>query len=150
MRVLKFVLSLATTLCLIYFLDNRWVIKGNPIPPIGKFMDPFNGFWRNIEPHGIKGPESLSLPGLKENMTVTFDSLMVPHIFASNELDLYYAQGYITARYRLWQMEFQTHAAAGRVSEITGAGSNDAVLNFDRGQRRLGMVHAARRAVTAL
>jgi penicillin amidase len=150
MRILKFVLSFAITLCLIYFLDNRWVIKGNPIPPIGKFMDPFNGFWRNIEPDGSKGPESLSLPGLRENVTVMYDSLMVPHIFAHNDLDLYYAQGYITARYRLWQMEFQTHAAAGRVSEITGAGSNDAVLKFDRGQRRLGMVHAARNAVKAL
>jgi penicillin amidase len=150
MRVLKFVISLCTTFLLIYFLDNRWVIKGNPIPPIGKFVDPFNGFWRNIEPHDYKGPESLTLPGLQENVSVTFDSLLVPHIFANNDLDLYYAQGYITAKYRLWQMEFQTHAAAGRVSEITGAGSSDAVLNYDRGQRRLGMVHAARRALTAL
>ena len=75
MRVLKFVISLCTTFLLIYFLDNRWVIKGNPIPPIGKFIDPFNGFWRNIEPHDYKGPESLTLPGLHDNVSVTFDSL---------------------------------------------------------------------------
>ncbi len=150
MHVFKFIVSLCITLALIYFLDNRWVIKGNPIPPLGKFMDPFNGFWRNIEPSDAKGPESLTLPHLQENVTVAFDSLMVPHIFASNDLDLYFAQGYITAKYRLWQMEFQTHAAAGRVSEITGAGPNDAILNYDRGQRRLGMVQAAKHSITAL
>ena len=150
MRVFKFLISLSITLALIYFLDNRWVIKGNPIPPLGKFIDPFNGFWKNIEPRSDKGPESLTLPQLHEGVTVTFDSLMVPHIFANNDLDLYYAQGYITARYRLWQMEFQTHAAAGRVSEITGPGTNDAFLNYDRGQRRLGMVYAAKHAVSAL
>src|SRR5690606_37653864 len=66
---------------------------------------------------------------------------------AQNNEDLYLAQGYITAMHRLWQMEFQTHAAAGRVSEIV---SSDAVLNFDRRQRRLGMVYGARQALKAM
>jgi penicillin amidase len=131
-------------------LDKRWVIKGSPLPPIGKFIDPFNGFWRNIDADDATLPESITLPDIKESITVTFDSLLVPHIFANNDLDLYFAQGYITAKYRLWQMEFQTHAAAGRVSEIIGPGPNDAFLNYDRSQRRLGMVHAAKRALKAL
>ena len=42
-------------------------------------------------------------------------------------------------------MEFQTHAAAGRVSEITGEGKNGVILNYDRGQRRLGMVYGSRK-----
>jgi penicillin amidase len=41
-------------------------------------------------------------------------------------------------------MEFQTHAAAGRVSEIL---SGDAILNYDRRQRRLGMVYGAKQAL---
>jgi len=150
MRVFKFIISLILTLGLIYILDNRWVIKETPIPPLGKFLDPFNGFWRNIEPVNFKGPDALNLDGLQENVTVVFDSLAIPHIFANNNLDLYYAQGYITARHRLWQMEFQTHAAAGRVSEITGAGKNELFLQYDRGQRRLGMVFGARHALEAL
>jgi hypothetical protein len=49
MRVFKFFVSLFITIGLIYLLDKRWVIKGSPLPPIGKFIDPFNGFWRNID-----------------------------------------------------------------------------------------------------
>jgi len=51
---------------------------------------------------------------------VAFDDRGVPHIFAQNAHDLYFAQGYITARDRLWQMEIQTHAAAGRLAEFLG------------------------------
>ncbi|HMR58408.1 MAG TPA: penicillin acylase family protein, partial [Cyclobacteriaceae bacterium] len=60
--------------------------------------------------------------------------------------DLYLAQGYITAANRLWQMEFQTHAAAGRISEIIG----NAALDYDRTQRRRGMVFAAENALKAM
>ena len=143
MRILKFILSLTITFALIYLFDNRWVIGGNPLPPLGKFLDPFHGFWQNIEPS--ENPESVTLeiPGVKDKVTVVFDSLDIPHIFANNDEDLYYAQGYVTATHRLWQMEFQTHAAAGRVSEITGEGKNGVILNYDRSQRRLGMVYGA-------
>lgn len=150
MRVFKFIICFIITLGLIYFLDNRWVIKENPIPPLGRFLDPFNGFWRNLEAENFKGPDLLNIRGLQEDVKVVFDSLTIPHIFANNDLDLYFAQGYITARHRLWQMEFQTHAAAGRVSEIIGAGKNDAFLQYDRGQRRLGMVFAAKQALGSL
>jgi penicillin G amidase len=44
-------------------------------------------------------------------------------------------------------MEFQTHAAAGRISEIL---ASDDILNFDRAQRRLGMVYGAKRALQAM
>jgi penicillin amidase len=67
-------------------------------------------------------------------------------VFAKNDDDLYLAQGYITAANRLWQMEFQTHAAAGRISEIIG----DAALDYDRTQRRRGMVYAAENALKAM
>ena len=133
--------------CPIYIFDNRWVIGGNAIPPLGKFLDPFHGFWQNIE--SSENPESITLeiPGVKDKVTVVFDSLDIPHIFANNDEDLYFAQGYVTAAHRLWQMEFQTHAAAGRVSEITGEGKNGVILNYDRSQRRLGMVYGAEKTL---
>jgi penicillin amidase len=148
MRIFKFSLSLIITLLLIYFLDNRWVINGNALPPLGKFLDPFHGFWANIEPAGYTFERELTIPGLKDKATVVFDSLMIPHIFANNDEDLYLAQGYVTAMHRLWQMEFQTHAAAGRLSEIIG--KNDVILNYDRGQRRLGMVYGAQHALRGM
>src|SRR5690606_2104194 len=84
--------------------------------------------------------------GLKDNVTVLYDSLLIPHIFANNEDDLFMAQGFITAMHRLWQMEFQTHAAAGRLASILGPGPNDAFLEYDRSQRRLGITFAAENA----
>lgn len=147
MKLAKFLTSLAITLLLIFAMDRGWTIGTISVPPLGKFVDPFHGFWQNLEPTGYQGKKQLVLPGLKEPVSIVYDSLLVPHIFANNNDDLYLAQGYITAMHRLWQMEFQTHAAAGRVSEIV---ASDAVLNYDRRQRRLGMVYGARQAVISM
>ena len=150
MRILSFIASLSISILLIYALDNRWVIGGNAVPPLGKFLDPFHGFWQNIQASTSVGAAELNLPNVKNEVQIAYDSVGIPHIFAQNDEDLYYAQGYVTAADRLWQMEFQTHAAAGRVSEITGAGKGDVILNYDRGQRRHGMVYAAETALKAL
>ncbi len=69
----------------------------------------------------------------------------MPHIFARNDHDLFFAQGYLTARDRLWQMEFQAFYAGGRLSEIIGRQG----LESDRFNRRFGMGWAAERAVEA-
>lgn len=145
MKTVKFFVSFVICAALMYGLDNRWVIKGSPIPPFGKFLDPLHGFWQNIDAKNFKSKE-LDVTGLKSAVTVTYDSLHIPHIFASNNEDLYLTQGYVTAADRLWQMEFQTHAAAGRISEILGAGSEGRILDYDRGQRRSGMVYGAQHA----
>ena len=68
-------------------------------------------------------------------------SAPVPHIFAENDRDLYFAMGFTMARHRLWQMEFSTMAAAGRISEIVGP----AAQNYDSHQRRIGMLWGAER-----
>jgi penicillin amidase len=149
MKVFKFLLAAVITVALTYTLNTGLNIQGTPLPPLGKFLDPFHGFWQNIE-SGATADEELTIPGLKAPVTIVLDSLLIPHIFAQNDDDLYLAQGYITAKYRLWQMEFQTHAAAGRVSEIVGPGAEDAALLYDRGQRRLGMVFAAQNALKSM
>src|SRR5690606_12407666 len=143
---LKFLISLLITVVLIWALNRSWEIGTTRIPPLGKFLDPAHGFWQNIEPKGFSLPEALDIPGLQQPVTIEFDSLMIPHIFAQSDEDLYLAQGYITAFHRLWQMEFQTHEAAGRLAEILENGPEDAILNYDRNQRRLGMMYAAENA----
>src|SRR5688572_16506324 len=147
MKVVKFLISSGITLILIFLLNKSWVIEGNRIPPLGKFLDPFHGFWKNVESKDERGRKNINIIGLKDDVTVIYDSLLIPHIFANNDEDLYLTQGYVTAMHRLWQMEFQTLAAAGRVTEITGPGKDNAILNFDRGQRRLGMVYGAEHAL---
>ncbi|RAW01317.1 penicillin acylase family protein [Pseudochryseolinea flava] len=151
MKVFRFLAFTTLTVALIYLLDNRWVVGGKPIPPLGKFLAPYEGFWQNMESRdGYLADKPLDIPGLKDSVTIFYDSLMIPHVFAQNDEDLYLAQGYVTAMHRLWQMEFQTHAASGRVSEIIGAGDNEAILSFDRMQRRSGMVYGAQHALDAM
>ena len=117
---------------------------GTDFPTIGKFIDPVHGFWQQ-SPSVNEHPEgTVNLPALKAGAEVVYDSLHIPHIFASSDYDLYYLQGYTTAQDRLWQMEFQAYAAAGRISEIMGKGGEEEnFLNYDRLQRRRGMVRSA-------
>ena len=63
---------------------------------------------------------TLQLPALQAEVTIYRDDLGIPHIYAANEHDLFYAQGYVHAQDRFWQMEFWRHIGAGRISEITG------------------------------
>ncbi|KAA2239459.1 penicillin acylase family protein [Chitinophaga agrisoli] len=138
MRFLPFIVSTAITLLLIGALNRKW----GPLPPLGKFLSPQTGFWQNAEPIGKDYNDELSLPGLKGKVEVWLDDRMVPHIFAQQDADAYYAEGYLHARDRLWQMELQTLAAQGRLSEILGS----KMLGYDREQRRMGMGYAAEAA----
>jgi len=63
---------------------------------------------------------SIRIEGLKEEVTVYFDTYGVPHIFADTEEDAYKALGYVHAQDRLWQMELIRRIAAGRLSELFG------------------------------
>src|SRR5690606_23853938 len=143
---MKFFLSLFGTLAFILLLDRSWTVGDTRIPPLGKFLDPLNGFWQNAEPRNHIGPEDLRVNGLKQRVIVQYDSLLIPHIFAADEEDLYIAQGFVTAQHRLWQMEFQVMAAAGRLSSILGPGPENAFIAYDRRQRRLGLPFAAQNA----
>lgn len=115
------------------------------IPPLGKLFNPFAGFWQN-NTKSERIVEEIKLPDLEGTVQVVWDERRVPHIFAQNDHDLYSAQGYITARDRLWQMEFQTRGVAGRLSEIIGK----ATVEYDRYQRRIGMMYAAENAMKAV
>jgi penicillin G amidase len=63
---------------------------------------------------------NLSVPGLREPVEVIRDRWGVPHIYARNTDDLYFAQGYVIAQDRLWQMEMWRRQREGRLSEILG------------------------------
>ena len=60
---------------------------------------------------------SLVLPELKDRVDVYRDGYGIPHIMARNEYDLFFAQGFVTAQDRLWQMDFWKRAAKGTLSE---------------------------------
>ena len=81
----------------------------------------------------------LRLQGLHEPVKIITDRYGVPHIYAQNEDDLYFAQGYMHAQERLWQMELNRRISSGRLSEIFG----DIAIEADRFARRLGMHRTA-------
>ncbi|MBC6991530.1 penicillin acylase family protein [Hymenobacter sp. BT491] len=136
----KAVLALAISGALTWVLNT----KQGDVPPFGKFLSPFEGFWQNGEAaDAFPAQQNLTLPGLQAPVQVRFDDRRVPHIFAQNDHDLYFAQGYLTARDRLWQMDFVTHVAAGRLAEIVGPSR----LETDRFFRRMGMVYGAQKSL---
>jgi penicillin amidase len=86
---------------------------------------------------------SLKTPGLAARVTVIRDGHGVPTIEASSFEDLFFAQGYVTAQDRLWQMDMMRRFAAGEIAEILG----DDFLKHDREQRILGLRAAAQKAL---
>lgn len=140
MRIVPFLVSAVATAGLVYALNRP---LGSLPMAAGKFLSPQYGFWQNAEPASKSFDEELSFSGLKGKAEVYFDDRLVPHVFAENDEDLYFIQGYLHAKFRLFQMDLQTRAAAGRASEFAGAKA----INFDKEQRRLGMVFAAENAL---
>ena len=63
---------------------------------------------------------------IQDGATVIIDEYGVPHIYADNTYDLYFALGYVQARDRLFQMDFYRRAANGRLSEVLGPDLVDA------------------------
>ncbi len=66
----------------------------------------------------------LKVNGLFDKVEVIRDSNGVPHIYAKNIHDLTFAQGYVQAQDRWWQMDFFRHTCAGRIEELTGKKSS--------------------------
>jgi penicillin amidase len=62
----------------------------------------------------------LAVPGLQEPVEILRDEWGLPHIYARNTTDLFFAQGYVTAQDRLWQMEMWRRWHEGRLAEIFG------------------------------
>jgi penicillin amidase len=85
----------------------------------------------------------LQISGLSLPVTVTRDSHGVPAIEAASLEDLFFAQGYVTAQDRLWQMDVMRRYGSGELSEILG----EDTLKLDREQRILGLRAAAKKAL---
>jgi penicillin amidase len=86
---------------------------------------------------------TLQIAGLTAPVTVVRDGHGVPTISAAGFDDLFFAQGYVTAQDRLWQMDIMRRFAAGEISETLG----DEFVKHDREQRILGLRMAARKSL---
>ena len=77
---------------------------------------------------------SHKLTGLNDPVNIYWDDYGVPHVFASNELDLYMALGYAHAQDRLWQLTLNQMYVEGRFAEFLG----EDLIELDRFSRTIG------------
>lgn len=85
---------------------------------------------------------TITLDGLDGKVEIYRDPAGVPHIYATTSRDLFFAQGFVTAQDRWWQLEFNRHTGLGRISELTG--KNETALSNDKFIRTLGWNRAAK------
>src|SRR2546426_542821 len=89
---------------------------------------------------------TIRVPGLFAPVRVIRDIHGVPTIEAESLSDLYFAQGYVIAQDRLWQMDGMRRFASGELAEVLGSG----LIEHDKEQRILGLRHTARRALEVI
>lgn len=89
---------------------------------------------------------TLKVDGLSAPVTVLRDARGVPHLRAQSVEDAVFAQGYVTAQDRLWQMDLNRLHAEGRLSEIFG----DRTLRLDIESRTLGLPRLAEQGLADL
>jgi penicillin G amidase len=68
---------------------------------------------------------TIQLEGLDSPVNIYRDNMGIPHIYASTSHDLFFAQGYVHAQERFWQMDFYRHVGSGRTAEMFGTGAVD-------------------------
>lgn len=88
------------------------------------------------------GAETLSFPGLQQPVEVVFDAEGSWHLFADNDSDAAFAQGYLHARDRFWEMDFNRRLASGTLAELVGMDA----LSQDIELRTIGLRRAALRS----
>jgi penicillin amidase len=92
----------------------------------------------NVSAEQQSDTRTLTMAGLHDRVTVRRDERGVPYIEAKNDDDLYFAQGFVTASDRLWQMDLLRRTEHGELAEVLGAGPNNAALDQDKQHRTLG------------
>ncbi|RKF17306.1 penicillin acylase family protein [Roseovarius spongiae] len=89
--------------------------------------------------------KTLHVKGLAAPVQIVRDNANVPHIFGTQDTDVFFGLGYAHAQDRLWQMTILRRTAQGRLSEVFGKRT----LPIDRLMRRYDIYGAARDSVAA-
>lgn len=106
-------------------------------------LDPYKGVWSEIGRGEFSGSQTFSIKGLNNEVTVVLDERMIPHIYAQNDEDAFFAVGFLHGVHRLWQIDMQRRLAQGRLSEILG----NQTLKQDIYMRIVGLGRAAKNTV---
>lgn len=129
-------------LCAVVGMGTTYVgVAGaGPLPPLGGVLSPAVGLWANAV-NDLPATATSRIASLDGTVNVRYDSRSVPHIFATTDADAMRALGYVTARDRLFQLEIQSRAGEGTLTELVG----NVALPADQETRRLGLPRSAER-----
>src|SRR5687768_16230271 len=100
MRAVPFILIAVTTIILIVVLNSTLLLPA----PLGKLLSPQHGVWQNAEAVDKNFSDDIVFPQLARKVNVYLDDRLVPHVFAEQEKDAWFVQGYLHAKFRLCQM----------------------------------------------
>lgn len=95
---------------------------------------------------GQASEQNLTVAGLSAPVTIQRDARGVPYITAANDADLYFAQGFVMASDRLWQMDVARRTPRGQLAELFGA----IRLEEDKRWRRFGFAALAEQSFAAM
>lgn len=86
---------------------------------------------------------TLKVPGLKKEVRVLRDEWGIPHIYAETQEDLFFAQGFVAAQDRLWQMDLWRRVGEGKLAEVLGpaAIARDKFARLLRYRGEIGRAH---------
>ncbi len=95
----------------------------------------------------VAGPTTMT--GLEQPARVIRDGFGIPHVYALNDHDAFFMNGFLEAHDRFFQMDVSRRQASGTLAELLGAGPGDQVLSTDVMLRTLGLRRAAERSLAA-
>jgi len=122
-------------------MNKQWTIVGAALSAAASLVG-LGYYWLLRRPLA-RTQGTVRLPGLQSEVEILRDRWGVPHIYAANTHDLMFAQGFVHAQDRLWQMDYQRRLVAGRLSEVLGVQT----VPVDRWLRTLGMRRVAEQEV---
>jgi penicillin G amidase len=136
-RVTRLTSSAFSVVFLLWGLN--YPISGSFAP--GVMLDPVDGLYRTARNADTFGSGRIIVPEMEDDVRLIRDLRGVPHIFAGNDRDATRSLGFVVAQDRLFEIDFISRAAGGRLAEVMGPSA----VNTDRFFRNTGMAWATKR-----
>ena len=135
-RIINLVLAVVVSAALLVLLGAGYRV----IPALGPALDPGRGAWASAAGATLPHSQSLRLTGLARPARVSYTGHGLASVSAASDHDLYLAQGYLSARFRLTEMDLERRLGEGRLAQLAGP----AEVSSDQFELRLGLLRTAR------
>jgi penicillin G amidase len=136
------VVALAVSACLLALLG--FGIGG--VPALGRALVPGHGAWRSEAVASLPVPQTLTIAGLTDTVRVSFSKQGVASISARSDTDAFLALGYVQARFRLTEMDYERRVAEGQLAQLIGPSG----VASDEFELRLGLLRIAEQEWAAM